>query len=224
MNENLMPQATETVLIFDFDGTIADTLSAGIEIYNEIAPSFRVSTVGPEDVAILRNLNSRALLDHLGISRLKALKLGAELRRQLHRRMDEVMPIDGIAAAIRELDESGYQLTILTSNSRDNVENFLERIGLKEAFQRIESGVSLFGKAKRIQKLLTSEGIPASSAIYIGDETRDMEASRSAQVPCIAVTWGVNGEQAMLTEDPQRCIGHPSELNAAVRSIVAGEE
>ena len=52
--------------------------------------------------------------------------------------------------------------------------------------------------------------------IYIGDETRDMEAARKSKVRAIAVCWGANNREAMITEGPALCIEEPSELVEAV--------
>jgi phosphoglycolate phosphatase len=59
-----------------------------------------------------------------------------------------------------------------------------------------ESGSSMFGKAARIRRLLRRSGVPASEAMLIGDETRDVEAARKAGVASGAVTWGYTKPEA----------------------------
>lgn len=207
-----MSGTAKPLLIFDFDGTLANTIETGIAIYNELATGYGLSTVTAEEVQELRKLNTRALLDQLGISGLMAVKIGAHIRRVLHERMDSVEMIPGAGEAILDLHRAGYRLGIITSNSADNVRTVLRRFGLLDCFLFIEAGVSLFGKAHRILGALRKMGISASQAIYVGDETRDMEAARKSRVGSLAVCWGTNGREAMETEGPDYCIDEPSEL------------
>ncbi len=212
-----MPDTAKPLLIFDFDGTLANTIETGIAIYNEFAPSYGLKTVTPSEVAELRKLNTRALLDHVGISRLMAVKLGAHIRRVLHERMDSVEMIAGTRDMILGLAAEGFHLGIITSNSAENVRTVLRRFDLLDSFRFVEAGVSLFGKAQRILNALRKTGTPAARAMYVGDETRDMEAARKAHVSGIAVCWGTNGREAMETEGPDYCIDDPHELIECAR-------
>jgi phosphoglycolate phosphatase len=217
-----MPAPAKTLLIFDFDGTLANTIETGIAIFNELAASYGLKTVTVAEVAELRKLNTRALLDHVGISRLMAVKLGAHIRRVLHERMDSVGMIPGTRDMILELAAEGFRLGVITSNSAENVRSVLRRFGLLDSFLFIEAGVSLFGKAQRILNVLKKTGVPASRAMYVGDETRDMEAARKARVGGVAVCWGTNGREAMETEGPDYCVDDPRELLACARRFDAG--
>jgi len=207
------------LLIFDFDGTLAQTLETGIAIFNEIGSDYGLKPVSMEEAHELRKLHTRALLDHLGISRLMSVKLAAHLRRLLHERMDEVKMVPHIAEAIRDLRSDGFRLGILSSNSADNVRMFLQRYHLDDCFGFIEAGVSLFGKSRRIRNVLRRIKVPAEEAVYIGDETRDMEASRQAGVCGLAVCWGANGREAMVSEGPEFCVDTPVEMAAAARQF-----
>ncbi|MEM6280359.1 MAG: HAD-IA family hydrolase [Verrucomicrobiota bacterium] len=214
-----MSVQSKPLLIFDFDGTLANTLDTGIAIYNDLAPQYGLKSVTVEEVKELRKLNTRALLDQLGISRILAVKLGAHIRKVLHEQMDQVEMVQGMNDAVRELHEAGYQLGVLTSNSADNVRLVLRRFGLLDCFSFIEAGVSLFGKSHRILRVLKKESLVPENAMYVGDETRDMEAARESRVSGLAVCWGANGREAMETEGPDFCIDHPSELIDCARSF-----
>lgn len=210
------------LLIFDFDGTLANTIETGIGIYNELAAGYGLRTVTPAEVQELRKLNTRALLDHLEISGLMVVKLGAHIRKLLHQRMDTVDMIRGTREMILSLHDDGFRLGVITSNSADNVRTVLKRFGLLDCFLFIEAGVSLFGKTHRIGNVLKRTGIPASLTMYVGDETRDMEAARKAHVSGVAVCWGANGREAMETEGPDFCIDDPAELIRCARHFEAG--
>ena len=54
-------------LVFDFDGTIADTLGEGLSIYNELAGQNGYNLINPEHLDELRELDTKGLLKHLGV-------------------------------------------------------------------------------------------------------------------------------------------------------------
>lgn len=210
------------LLIFDFDGTLANTIETGLDIFNEIAGEYGLRTVTREEAHELRHLNTRALLDRMGISRLMAVKLVAHVRRLIHDRMDSVEMFPDVPEAIRKLRDEGFSIGILSSNSADNIRTFLQRMGLADCFGFIEAGVSLFGKPQRIKSVLRRQKADSSRAIYIGDETRDMEAARKVGICALAVCWGANERESMLTEDPHYCVDTPGELVEAARNFANG--
>ena len=57
-------------LVFDFDGTIADTFDEGLRIYNEIARDLDLRLIDDEEVTQLRTMTVNDFLDHLGIPKL----------------------------------------------------------------------------------------------------------------------------------------------------------
>ena len=152
-----MADSSQALLIFDFDGTLANTLETGVVAYNEIADDFGLRSVTMEEVMGMRKLGTRAILNHLGISKLQVVKLGIQLRKQVHARMDEVDMIEGVQKMILDLHRAGFKMGILSSNSTDNVKSFMERFGLLKCFEFIEAGVSLFGKARRIKSVLKAQ-------------------------------------------------------------------
>jgi len=217
-----MSDADKPLLVFDFDGTIANTLETGLQIYNEVAEDYALDQITMDEAKELRKLNTRALLDHLGISRILAVRIGAHLRRLLHNRMDEVGIMPGVGEAVRRLSDDGYPMGVLSSNSGDNIRSFLDRFGLRDCFKFVEAGVSLFGKPKRIRKLLRKRKLEPARVAYIGDETRDMEAARIAEVRSVAVCWGANGREAMMTEGPDFCLDSPDELRSCAQALREG--
>ena len=54
--------------------------------------------------------------------------------------------------------------------------------------------------------------MPLTAAIYVGDETRDVEAARKAGVQIIAVGWGLNSRASLLLQNPDFIVDSPEEL------------
>ncbi|MDF1753683.1 MAG: HAD-IA family hydrolase [Verrucomicrobiales bacterium] len=214
-----MSEAVKPLLIFDFDGTLANTIDTGIGIYNEISSDYGLEPFTSEDIVELRKLNIRAVLSRIGISKITAIKIATRIRKEIHDRMDEVEIFPGAAEAVSALHEAGFRMGILSSNSTDNIRDFIKRFNLSHCFEFIEAGVSLFGKSNRINQVLKKQKVAASNVLYIGDETRDMEAARKSEVCAVAVCWGANEKEAMVTEGPEYCIEDPGQLIECARAF-----
>jgi HAD superfamily hydrolase (TIGR01549 family) len=206
-------------IIFDFDGTIADTLDLGIEIFNRIAPEYNSLPVGPEEREQFRTKKPQELFEIYGVSRLKLLTLMLRIRKEMRRHVSETKPFTGMDAALREISNAGYRMGILTSNSVENVRKFLEINNLTTLFDFIYSGRSFLGKEKLIRKLLIHEKLSKGRVVYVGDETRDIEASRAAGIPVIAVSWGLNSRDLLASLAPDQIADKPEDLTACVRQI-----
>jgi len=137
----------------------------------------------------------------------------------MRRHVSETKPFTGMDAALREISNSGYRMGILTSNSVENVRKFLDINSLSALFDFIHSGRSLFGKDRVIRKLLNHEQIPADRVVYIGDETRDIEASRNAGISVISVSWGLNRRDLLASLSPDQIADNPAELPDCVRRV-----
>lgn len=206
-------------IIFDFDGTIADTFDLALEIYNRIAPEYNCRPAGPDDHELLRTKKPQELLKIYGVSRLKLLSLLLRVRKELSRHIPEIKLVTGMDASLREIRNAGYRMGVLTSNSVKNVRSFMAINDLSGVFDFIYSGKSLMGKEKVIRRLLLHENIPADRVIYIGDETRDIEASKYAGIPVVAVSWGLNRRDVLASLSPDRIADTPEELPGLLRQI-----
>ncbi|MBE0678240.1 MAG: HAD hydrolase-like protein, partial [Bacteroidales bacterium] len=148
-------------IIFDFDGTIADTFDLALEIYNTIAPEYNCRPAGPEDHELVRTKKPQELLKTYGVTRLKLLTLLLRIRKELSRHIPDIKLVSGMETSLREIRNSGYRMGILTSNSVSNVSKFLDINNLSGLFDFIYSGRSLFGKEKVIRRLLIHENLSA---------------------------------------------------------------
>ncbi len=210
---------TNKTIIFDFDGTIANTMDIAMEIYNNVAPEFHCNQADPKDKEKLRSKTGQELIKLAGISYLRLPFLILRVQKELHHRMADIQPITGILEALKEIKKAKFDLGILTSNSIKNVNVFLETHGLHGIFDFIYSGRNIFGKDKVIRKVLKTHKITLNSAIYVGDETRDIEAAKKVPIPVIAVTWGFNSKEILATLQPDGMVDRPEELLKCLKGI-----
>jgi len=206
-------------IIFDFDGTIADSFSTILKISNRLAVEFGLKPVSPEDVKEFQNLSPREIIRR---SHLPIYKLPYFLRRlqtELNHEISEIEPFPGIREALSQLRSAGYALGIVTSNSQENVNSFLRHQEMVELFEFVRTGVTLFGKARVINQLLKEYPFPRASIIYVGDETRDVEAARKSQIRVVSVGWGFNSGQILAEMNPDELVQEPRELVGAIARL-----
>lgn len=199
------------IAIFDFDGTLADSLELVINEYNRIAPRFRVKPINRNDLPRLRQLKARAAMNEHDVSFWKLPFLVSAMRSAMHAHVDGLLPYDGIADALRKLAASRVRCSILSTNSSENIARFLDRHDLK-LFEHIAGGSSMFGKARALKRLISRAGLDPKQVVYIGDEARDIEAASAAGVRSIAVSWGYADRATLASHTPTYIAETPSDL------------
>ena len=202
-------------LIFDFDGTIADTLSVVIKIANKFADHYGYKKISLSELPKLREKKPSAALKHLGISIFKLPIVVRKIRFEMNKEIIHLKTSMDIRDTLVHLKENGCVLGILTTNSRENVIEFLKNNDL-ELFDFIYSGRGVFGKSRLLKKLMKEKKIPHADPIYIGDEIRDVEAAKKAGIKVIGVTWGYNTKTALLTSHPDYIVENPEELKTII--------
>jgi phosphoglycolate phosphatase len=207
--------------IFDFDGTIADSFAESLLSYNRLAPRLRLRPVRDEEVPELRRLTAGQLLQKLGIPMWKLPRLMLAVRADLHDHFHSVKPFPGIAEALDELRRADCHLAIVTSNSEENVRNFLVRHGI-DAFQTVVAGASIFGKGTRLKRLLKSARADTSVAVYVGDTVPDIRAAREVGAAAVAVTWGFSDKLPLAAENPDVLADSTADLAPAILRLVGG--
>ncbi len=212
LSDQSIPEQSVKVIIFDFDGTIADSFDAVFNISNRLADEFGYPHTALEDVHQLKNLSSREILRRSKVPFFKLPFLLRRLRIELNREIAGLQPIPGIKEALLELKHQGHHLGIVTSNSRQNVMAFLKAQAMDDLFDFIDSGLTLFGKGRIIQQILRQNRIDPVNVIYVGDETRDVEAARKIGIKVIAVCWGFNSCEVLAAQSPDALILQPTEL------------
>ena len=207
-------------VVFDFDGSLADTIDLSIRLYNKVAPEYNCKTVDPADRYLLASRNPKELMHEAGITGIKLTKLVLHVRKELGRHIHETEPAPGIIPALEEIRGAGYRLGVLTSNSRENVDRFCNNNFKPGTFDFIYSGRNIFGKDRVIRRMLDRENIAVDRVVYVGDETRDIEACKKARVPVIAVCWGLSRREPLASLHPDRIADKPEELPGYVQLIL----
>jgi phosphoglycolate phosphatase len=207
--------APHLTLIFDFDGTIADTLSAIIRLVNEHAKEFNIKPLAETDVDELRGMSNLDIIKKYKVPLVKVPYLVLRAQKELNQRISEMSLFPGVKELVLDLKRRGIGLGILTSNSRENVQKFLRAQDL-DVFDFIHAEQNFFGKNWALLHLLKKFNLKKEEVIYVGDEVRDIEACQKVSVPVIAVSWGFHRRKLLQDKLPTFLVDSPDEIRAIV--------
>ena len=177
-----------------------------------MARGYRSIDVDEASLAALRDRDVRQLIREAGVPAHKLLSLIRALQAGLHAEIPAMNPPPGLEPALSALRVAGINLGLVTSNSRDNIDLFLQRHRWQGWFDYIETGSSLFGKSRLIRRVLDRARLPPERVAYVGDEERDVQAARRAGVLAVAVAWGFHQSSRLAACQPDHLIDAPQQL------------
>lgn len=200
------------LVIFDYDGVLADTLDDLIRFGQEACNQLGIKhTVTKDDLSNLEVMSfatfGRAceVPEHLIDEFVKiSLNLFAE---------KESPPaiFDGLRDVIQHLS-SNHKIAIVTTNSSQNVHAFLARHGLNSLVHTVYGVDTPGSKAQKISIARERFANNGETVFMIGDALSDVRAAKEAGVTSIAVTWGHQSLETLQRGEPDYVVNSPHEL------------
>lgn len=197
--------------MFDFDGTIANTIPVGLKVVNSLAEEFGFPVITEAEFLILRDKSAKEIMERYKMPLYKIPFIALQVQKGMKERMEEVEVIEGLPAVLSHLEKKGYRLAILTSNSEEVVKQFLQEKNLS-MFEFIHAEKNIFGKHHAFRKVIQRYNFTPSEILYLGDEVRDIEACKKVDIDICSVTWGFNSRSFLETYNPEVIIDKPEEL------------
>lgn len=199
---------TPTAIIFDFDGTIADSFQA---VIGELYKSVHHEPLPAGDIERLRHQSLMQTLRTLRISWWRALLVARSVRSRMVRDMGSIKPVQGIPEVVQTLAGT-HTLFILSSNDARNVRKFLELHGLARYFADIYGDADPLHKSSALRHFLVAKQLMAASAWYVGDQPWDVRAAHHAGMKAAAVTWGYSNGVGLKRQHPEALVSQSDEL------------
>lgn len=198
-------------LIFDFDGTLADTLGFTVNSAIEINRNLDLLNGEKMDFEKYRTMDSKEFFNSLKISNLKLFYFLFKYQRKQTKEIFNTKTFEGLSEVLNELKKSGLKMGVCTSNSKKNVRLFLENCNLN-VFDFVYSSLDYFRKDRILKKAMKKYKLEKNNVIYVGDEVRDITAARNAGIRVASVTWGYNLESILFKNNPDYIINQPKDL------------
>lgn len=199
------------LVIFDFDGTLANSFPWFVSIFNTIADKYKFKRVEAGELDTLRGYSARQMIQHLGVPAWKLPLIGRHAKRLMGQSAAQIALFEGVDEMLRELARQGVILAVVSSNSEANIRQVLgpENAALISYYA---CGAALFGKHVQFRKILKKSRTPRRQTLCIGDEIRDIEAARRVDLPFGAVAWGFTAVEALKAYAPEEVFSRVEEI------------
>jgi len=198
------------LVLWDFDGTLADTLTLALGIYNRMAAKKNYKPIG--DPFAVRDMGMREFLNQHGIPLHRIPFAYATFLKELNELASKVVLHTGIHDVLPQISQLGIHQGVVSSNSTQNIQRCLNANEAASFFKYVSGTSRLFGKEKRIAAACRELECSAADVLYVGDEIRDIEAATAAGVDVAAVSWGLNSAELLRANSPTHLIDSPAEL------------
>jgi phosphoglycolate phosphatase len=209
------------LIIFDFDGVLADTLNDLIQFGQEVCIELGVQHI--VNKADLSELEFMSFASFGRACEVPEHLVDGFVRRCLKRFAEKKSPpaiFNGLDDIVRKFAVN-HTLAIVTTNSSQNVNAFLAEYGLEKCIHAVYGIDTPGSKAQKIslardQFLADAQRGPV---FMIGDALSDINAAKEASVTSIAVTWGHQSLEHLLRGNPDHVVRFPRELMDIIEKI-----
>lgn len=215
-----MAEQHTSAIIFDFDGTIADTFGLAIKIAKTGLVNFGYEPLLDEDVVVLRELSVPQIVRKFHIKPFHLPKMINYARHELKSHYKEVIPIKDMVPIIDELSEVAT-VGIVSSNDEQLIRKFLRDYGLKKEIDFVRGNVGIFEKRRVIRKVMKEYKLNTATTLYVGDELRDIDAAKKAGIKSVSVTWGFNGKKVLQKAGPDYIASTTKQLRSVLLKATA---
>jgi pyrophosphatase PpaX len=206
------------VVLFDFDGTLADTIPLIVASYHHA-----IGTIGEAaDDLEVRSWIGRPLqpvLEERYPGRGQELTDTYRTWNLAHH--DELIrTVDGIPRLLGRLHDAGALTGVVSSKKADTVRLGLRAVGLEGVIDVVAGQEETNRHKPDPEPLLYAAsqlGVDAGSCVYVGDATVDVQAARAAGMGAIAVTWGAGVPAALEAAEPDAVVDTAAELAKALQ-------
>lgn len=188
------------VVIFDFDGVIADSLSYHFKKMVDIAK--KDFGLKESDKKILNEIRSKSYLELMKTFKIswvkipKILILINQAQEEVYKNIEKIKIFPGIKETLIKLKKTKKRLFILSSNLEKTIKKFIQ-LNKIDFFDKVYCQVNLLRKTYGLKKIIKENRLNKKDVVYIGDEIRDVQSSIKAGIKVIGVSWGFQKSQVL---------------------------
>ncbi|WP_281216726.1 HAD-IA family hydrolase [Lysinibacillus capsici] len=198
-------------IIFDFDGTLADSTAVFASAWNTLAQKYKFKGIELKEIDTLKKLSISERSKLFDFPMYKLPMILPQFYKLYRQSLNDVHLFEGMKELLIEIDKRGYKILIISSNSKENILEFLKMNGIHCVADVLCSN-RIFGKDKVMKKFLKEANVDSSNVLYIGDEQRDIVACKKAGIPIIWVEWGYDAKEVVQNDEPEYSVSTPQEI------------
>jgi phosphoglycolate phosphatase len=196
--------------IFDFDGTLADSLDWFRASFHDVIARFDLTPVTAEELEEMRGLSAREIMARLNVSMWQLPAIVSDMRKRKLAAASETPLFAGVPAMLSDLQRQGIKTAVVSSDSEASVRQVLGPTTAQ--ITRFDCGAAVFGKHWKFRRVARKLSAEPSETICIGDEIRDIEAAKAAGMDSGAVAWGYALPRALQAAGPTHLFNSVEEM------------
>ena len=205
-------------LIFDFDGTIADTVPVCVDAFRLTVEPILGRPLTLDDVRSYFGPTEEGVFQKHFPDRQEEL-CEEYFRRysELQRNVPETAP--GIMELIRDVKNEGVRVALVTAKGQKSCRISLDFYGIANEFEEIRVG-GAEGRIKdvSIRDVLSKMGIAPENSIYVGDAVKDVVSAHKAGVPCWSAAWFASANpEKILENNPEKIFYSVAEMRKKLK-------
>ncbi len=214
------PRASVDAVLFDLDGTLVDSAPDLAGAANELRASHGLPHLAFDQLRPMVGSGARGMLHAAfgiepGDPRFDVLRADF-LARYEARILRETRLFERMQPVLDVLEGRGMPWGIVTNKIARFSVPLVEGLGLMQRCAVLISGDSTAHAKPHPQPLLEAAirlGLAPQRCVYIGDDRRDVQAGRSADMPTLAAAWGYLGRDESVDDwNADAVLTHPEEL------------
>lgn len=204
-------------IIFDFDGTLADTLPLCIEGFRQVFKKFNQQTLSDEAIVRLFGPSEKEIIVNNLYDRTQgdaAIAMYYQFYRDNHHAFVQIEP--GIIKLLQDLKAASYLQAILTGKDKDSLDISLQIMGIADCFDTIivnDGAIAPKPAPDGLLAILDAWQLESSQALFLGDMDADILAGAAAGVKTVGVNWFTT-EPLFKNTQPEIIITEPKQLFA----------
>jgi len=213
-------QMKKKLLIFDLDGTIADTIDTIRDAVNMCMEHFGFPVLDTQTVRKNVGNGVKVLIEGCAPEDLKndvdrfemVLAYFRECYKVTHDQIDGCY--DGLEDVIYGLHRRGYTLAVLSNKPDALVKSIIKKLFPGGIFEIAQGQTELPRKPDpTVPRMIADKfGFRVDETFYIGDSEVDVLTAKNAEMHSIAVSWGFRSREVLVAAAPERIIDAPAEL------------
>ena len=204
------------LIIFDYDGVLADTLDDLIRFGQEACDRLSVKHLVTKDD--ISNLEVMSFATYGKACEVPENLIDEFVKINLNLFAEKDSPpaiFDGLSEVIHQLSVN-HKIAVVTTNSSQNVHTFLNKHGLDSLVHAVYGVDTPGSKTHKISIARERFAKNREAVFMIGDALSDIRAAKEAGVISVAVTWGHQSLKTLMQGEPDHVVNYPGELNEVI--------
>ena len=212
-----MPASSIKLIIFDWDGTLSDSVSRIARCIQLSASDHQLPTPSFDQAKDIIGLGLREAILQLFPYASNDLAAAFAATYSAHYRQQDNSPCEffpQVLDTLTLLHQRNYLLAVATGKSRAGLDRALKATNLTTLFHGSRCADETASKPQplMLQELLAQFDLNPRQAVMVGDTEFDMEMAVNADMPRLAVSYGAHSNDRLLKYQPLACVDHFSEI------------